>query len=204
MLKFDHKMRTQGFTLVETLVSVVILITIVVGPMTIAAKGMQTGYYSNEQTTAVYLAQEAIEWTRTLRDDVALVEFEEYIASGPGTGISGTWDWYDDPALAPCKTPNSCDIDFPGTIKNCNGGSSCNLKMDTGALDSLGTRVYGYDSNWDSSMYTRKIVFGTPITSGVDDIAVPVTVTVTWNSNLLGPKSVVLQTYIYDRYKFYE
>jgi prepilin-type N-terminal cleavage/methylation domain-containing protein len=49
----------RGFTLVETLVAVTVLLLVIVGPMTVAQKGIQNAYFANEQVTAVFLAQEA-------------------------------------------------------------------------------------------------------------------------------------------------
>ena len=62
----------RGFTLVETLVAITILLIVIVGPMTIASRGMQTAFYAGDQTTAIYLAQEGIEHIQRLRDDTAL------------------------------------------------------------------------------------------------------------------------------------
>lgn len=62
----------QGFTLVETLVAIAILLLIIIGPITAAQKGIQQAYYANEQLSAVFLAQEAIEAIRQRRDDQAL------------------------------------------------------------------------------------------------------------------------------------
>ena len=63
---------TQGFTLVETLVAIAVLLLIIIGPITAAQKGIQQAYYANEQLSAVFLAQEAIESIRQRGDDRAL------------------------------------------------------------------------------------------------------------------------------------
>jgi prepilin-type N-terminal cleavage/methylation domain-containing protein len=67
-----HTREEQGFTLVETLVAIAILLLIIIGPITAAQKGIQQAYYANEQLSAVFLAQEAIEAIRQRRDDRAL------------------------------------------------------------------------------------------------------------------------------------
>ncbi len=54
---FKHATSLTGFTLVETLVAVTILLVAIAGPMTIASRGMQNAYYAGDQTTAIYLAQ---------------------------------------------------------------------------------------------------------------------------------------------------
>ncbi len=51
----------RGFTLVETMVAITILIVGVVGPLTIAVRGITDGMFARNQITANYLAQEALE-----------------------------------------------------------------------------------------------------------------------------------------------
>jgi prepilin-type N-terminal cleavage/methylation domain-containing protein len=63
---------SSGFTLVETLVAIAVLLLIIIGPISAAQKGIQQAYYANEQASAVFLAQEAIEAVRERRDDRAL------------------------------------------------------------------------------------------------------------------------------------
>jgi prepilin-type N-terminal cleavage/methylation domain-containing protein len=63
---------SHGFTLVETLVAIAVLLLIIIGPISAAQKGIQQAYYANEQASAVFLAQEAIEGVRERRDDRAL------------------------------------------------------------------------------------------------------------------------------------
>ncbi|MCE9643952.1 type II secretion system GspH family protein [Candidatus Parcubacteria bacterium] len=58
----------RGFTLVETLVAISVLLTALVGPMTIAARGVFTAGVARDQVTAYFLAQEAMEYVRAVRD----------------------------------------------------------------------------------------------------------------------------------------
>ncbi len=58
----------RGFTLLETLVSVFILTLTIVGPMSIASSTLFNATVAREQVTAFYLAQEAIEGVRSVRD----------------------------------------------------------------------------------------------------------------------------------------
>ncbi|MEK7208634.1 MAG: hypothetical protein AAB677_00020 [Patescibacteria group bacterium] len=52
---------SQGFTIIESLVAITILIVGVLGPMTAATRGITDGYYAGNQLIATYLAQEALE-----------------------------------------------------------------------------------------------------------------------------------------------
>lgn len=75
----------RGFTLVETLVAISILLVVVVGPLTVAQKGVQNAYYANEQMMSIFYAQEAIEAVRRVRDNVAL---DAYTSGG---GDTSSW-----------------------------------------------------------------------------------------------------------------
>lgn len=75
---------SHGFTLVETLVAITVLLLVIVGPISAAQKGIQRAYYANEQLSAVFIAQQTIESVRQLRDDQALSVWQ----SG-----GDTWDW---------------------------------------------------------------------------------------------------------------
>src|SRR3989338_10635926 len=67
------RLSSRGFTLVETLVAVMLLSVAVVAPMSLAAKSLGSAYYARDQITAFYLAQEAIEALRSIRDSQILI-----------------------------------------------------------------------------------------------------------------------------------
>ena len=47
-MKFiTHTMHDKGFTLVESLVAIGILLVVIIGPLTIAQKGIQQAYFAN-------------------------------------------------------------------------------------------------------------------------------------------------------------
>lgn len=58
----------RGFTLIEMLVAVLLLITAIAGPLTIASKGITTSVVAKDQVTAFFLAQDAVEYIRYKRD----------------------------------------------------------------------------------------------------------------------------------------
>lgn len=66
--KKEFKLYQKGFTLIETLVAISILTLATLGPLAIAAQGIQSAGYARDQITAFYLAQEGIEYIRYVRD----------------------------------------------------------------------------------------------------------------------------------------
>ncbi len=61
-----------GYSLVEVLISITVLLIALVGPLTIAYTGLKRANFSKEQTFAVFLAQEGVESVVRLREDSAL------------------------------------------------------------------------------------------------------------------------------------
>ena len=59
---------TTRLLLVETLVAITVLLTALIGPMTIAISSIRTAYYVEEETTALYLAQEGVEVVQAYRN----------------------------------------------------------------------------------------------------------------------------------------
>jgi hypothetical protein len=58
----------RGFSLLETMVAITILMTTIVGPLALASKGIVFADYVKNEITGFYLAQEAIEAIRNIRD----------------------------------------------------------------------------------------------------------------------------------------
>ncbi len=61
--------KNKGFTIVETLVAVAILMISIAGPLTIAQKGLTAAIYARDQVTASFLAQDAMEYIKNIRDN---------------------------------------------------------------------------------------------------------------------------------------
>ena len=72
--KKDKKnLNNKGFTLIETFVAVTVLTIAMMGPFTLVMKSLAISKATKGQITAMYLAQEAIEFVRNIRDENILV-----------------------------------------------------------------------------------------------------------------------------------
>lgn len=168
----------SGFTLVETLVAISILLVAIMGPMTIAARGLQSAFYAREQITAFSLAQEGVELIRAIRDQNAL-EGESWLADISAVCVgSGAW----------------CGLDARGsTVRSC-GSDSCQLN-DAGAM--LGSRGFYTYAGSTLSQFTRRIRVN-PLSGGRE---AEITVEVSWQSGLFaGEKKVTIQSSIFNQY----
>jgi type II secretory pathway pseudopilin PulG len=65
------KIQQDGFTIIETLVAITILMVVIAGPMTIAQKGLMASIYARDQVIASYLAQDVVEYLKNDRDKSA-------------------------------------------------------------------------------------------------------------------------------------
>jgi prepilin-type N-terminal cleavage/methylation domain-containing protein len=76
----------RGFTLVEMLVAVLLLMTALAGPLTIASRGLTTSVVAKNQITAYYLAQDAIEYIRFIKESNQLC-----LINNPGGCAASNW-----------------------------------------------------------------------------------------------------------------
>ncbi len=88
MTSSSYKPEGAGFTLIETLIAVTILILAVVGPLYVADRAIVTSQISRDQLVASYLAQEGIEYVRTMRDHEFLAAYH----AGGSTVATNAWN----------------------------------------------------------------------------------------------------------------
>jgi len=68
--------KEQGFTLVESLIAISILMLAIAGPLVAVSNAISQSGYARDQVTAFYLAQDAVEYLRNLRDTNVLGQQE--------------------------------------------------------------------------------------------------------------------------------
>src|SRR3989338_5015518 len=101
----------EGFTLVETIVAIAILAIAMVGPLSLAQRGLNASIYARDQITSFYLAQEAIEYVRNRRDTNNLNSL-----SGGALWLSGL----DNCIGKPCGIDSSIDPLVGAQTVDCN------------------------------------------------------------------------------------
>ncbi len=156
----------KGFSLVETLFAIAILMIALVGPMTLAWSSLSASSDQRNEVTASYLAQESLEYIKNLRDTLAL--------SGKGATAFRT-------AVSNCMTNNGCDVPVVGNsnpIAPCQNLAGCplyritnNTTHDTFYTSDL-TQANG--STPPPVVFTRKIVVTSPYNGHNDETLVAV------------------------------
>lgn len=157
MNKFT-RLKSKGFTVVESLVAISILSLSILSTFASVKNGIQSSTQVKDQIISFYLAQEGIEYIKNIRDENALFSINEVANSRPPRswlyGISSVGG-------DPCYFGKTCVIDsYRGRagIASCTGGfGSCpNLSQDTGAVS--GTKgLYGYTAGWSATTFKREI-----------------------------------------------
>jgi len=173
---------TSGFTLIETLLAVLILAIALAAPLTIAAKALSAALVSKDQTTAFFLAQDAVEYIRFKRDTNTL-------PLTPATWTSTAWLTTFDAA---CSGAGGCTVDsVKNTITACT--SACGpLQFN----ETKGWYTYVTSEGSDvikKSIFTRKVVLAS-VANNSDERTV--TVTVSWKDAGGSTRSLVVREHI--------
>ncbi len=180
-----YKNTTRGFTLLETLVAILILTVAITGPLSIASRSLTNATVSKNQITAFFLAQDAVEYVRFARDSNALKGASWITGSGGvGTGID----------LTACAGANGCYLDTtensPATPTVCSTNPCPVINYDATNSRYTYAAVAGTVS---ATMFTRTI----KLTSLVAD-EYNLAVTVSWVDNGGVSRNVVITENIFS------
>jgi prepilin-type N-terminal cleavage/methylation domain-containing protein len=165
----NRNIRTNGFTLIETLVAILILTIAIAGPLTIASRSLNSALIAKDQMTAQYLAQDAIEYIRYARDTNSLSGGDWFTGGGAHGGIDLTqclsttgnlsgcqFDTYNDPFLfGTPRAPTACTLA---------GGCSVNIYR----------YALGLGAVTDAGQFYRTVIITTPIGTNADDARIEV------------------------------
>jgi len=186
-----------GFTLIETFVAITILLIAVLGPLTVLSRSIVSSTFAKNEITAYYLAQSSLE-------DVLNYQKSD-LASCSGVDSCSDDVWLGD--LTRCLDDTGCDIStnastFQVSINTCNSNKCTFVKRTPdGVYSSISniTANSSYGVNETSREFYRKVKIIPEDTDGdgKSDSA-KVEVSIRWDNGVLGERSFVLSTYIFN------
>jgi len=198
------RQKLKGFTLVETLIAVLLLATAIAGPLTIASKSLIVALVAKDQVTAFFLAQDGVEYIRFIRDTNKLQNAD---------WIDGTGGDYTGVDMSPCLNSNGCYTDSTGQQINSGGnnilacGSLCPF-MRYGSLNDSNPandrfRYWPTNSTNEPTTIFRRTIKLTP---GTNPEEATVEVTVSWSDTggvtgagcPTGTRCVIVRENIFD------
>jgi type II secretion system protein I len=152
---------SKGFTLIETLVALVIFATSITALISVTGSGVANTNYAKNKFIASYLAQEGVEMVRNIRDN-------NWLFGGR------TWADFVDPTNGVGHCLTNCEIDSKTlAVTSCADQKGCQLYYD---YSNQGDGFYTY-SGTTSSPFRRKIM----VQNGIDSInQAKVTTEVSW------------------------
>ena len=158
-------MKNKGFTIVESLVAITILVLAVTGAASAIQTGISSYIFSKDQIIAFYLAQEGFEQIRNIRDENGLKN-QDWL-----TGISAN-------PSDPCFFGNACIVDpINSNIPvRCNSGpGNCPVLRQNAS-----TGFFGYDLSWPATIFRREIVL-----TQINANEISILVTVNWSKGIV-------------------
>ncbi len=162
----------KGFSLLETLVAVMILSTAIVGPLSIASRSLHNSIVAKDQIAAFFLAQDAVEFIRYARDSNTLKGGNWITGAGTSTSIIN---------LSLCEGTYGCYFDSTGSTI-----TACTLLLPCPVINyNTSTGFYTYspvvvnDPTIVSTSYTRQVF----LTATVANVEEKITVLVTWKDS---------------------
>jgi prepilin-type N-terminal cleavage/methylation domain-containing protein len=190
-MMYKGKNKSGGYSLVEVLVAITVLLIALVGPLTIAYAGLKRANFSQDQTAAIFLAQEGIEAIVKLREDGAL-------SADSFSNLAQLWSAVSAvPDMCYLGSENYCGVTIPedGNISaasfyQCDNDNCLMQYQDSASVPfKQGDGVSGVET-----IYTRRMQFDLNSSEGY----VHVQSEVLWGES--SPQSVTLDTYIYNTY----
>ena len=150
-------MINKGFTIIESLVAISILVLAITGASSAIQTGISSYIFSKDQIIAFYLAQEGFEQLRNIRDENSLK------SQGWLTGLSDcfsacTVDPVASSVPVACGTPGNCPV----------------LRQD------LVTGFFGYNLAWPATIFKREIIL-----TSINANEVSILVTVDWSKGVI-------------------
>ena len=160
------------------MVAITLLTVAIVAPMALTAKSLSSAYYARDQVTAFYLAQEAIESVRAMRDSQVL----QIAKSTSGSSIN---------LFGPIPLSNQ-----PFTIDTRKSDPSVAISTCSEICPPLQTdgTLYGYETGWTDTYFTRTVKAA--FVAGTQD-EIRISVTVSWKTQSFQERSFTISSDLY-------
>jgi Tfp pilus assembly protein PilV len=191
--------RAAGFSILETLVAIAILVIAITGPMVFAQQSLRASRLARDQVTAFYLAQDAIEFVKHIRDENSLIgDREDWLA-----GLEECFGDEGTPA-------DGCQVSVPewsegqtaDAVAACGGAGDCELVECNGLFGIYESGCAGGGEPTDGpSRFSRrvKIMTATGDDPALETEEVLVQVEVSWVApGLSGEREVLVREHIYN------
>lgn len=192
-----YQNKQSGFSLVETLVAVSILMIVITGPMSISMRTAKSSSFASEQIEAFFLAQEGLELAQKGRDDLFLQYFNTTNNDPWGDFTNNTSGVYRD--CYHTGTTGGCGLVWnPVTPTLLTTPVDCSTTLTSCLLyrTSTGRSKFTHVSAGNiATPFTRRIFF---VASGDE---VKITSIVTWRTgSIVADQKVEVSTYLYNVY----
>ena len=192
MLTNHHQQSDSGFSIIEALVAITVLLLAFAGPLTIVARGLNTALLAQENVTAFFLAQEGIELVLERRDSHVLDNLDDNnkkMKNGAPVDAPAFWQWRpSECGGAPTNASKACGLDVAGNVADCSSNmDNCDIWKHSGL------------PHWRIVSSSETTKYNRIINIDMTNDSAHITSTVTWDS-FLGSKDFTAETYIYNVY----
>jgi len=182
-MMYKNYLQKKGFTILESLISISILSVAVTGPLVYVTNSLKAAEVARDQTIAFYLAQDAVEHIKNVRDNNTI-------------GITNRSLWLD--GLGACDD-TACHFDRNNiTVPITCSSGVCPALRQNGVGEFF--QGYGYGDLWEESRFTRTIIIEkvphampSPFENTPDFEEARVTVTVGWSTRDIVREVVVVE-----------
>lgn len=191
-LKFNKNI-SSGFTLIETMIAIFILVLAMNGLFGLISSSLFAARYAKNDIIANYLIQEALDYVRNDRDTIAFLKQAE---------PSGGWDnfllkyGYSPSSQTLCFGASGCEIEPTNILSNNINICATSHNLNFGTIDcklfnydenASNKNFYTYSSSGIKSNFKRKVLMSIN-NNNTDELDVKVTIE--WqNGNLLKSRS---------------
>lgn len=147
---------SAGFTLIETLVALTLVISAMVGPFSLATRSIYSAKFAKSKLIALNLSQEGLEIIRQMRDN----------------NVLGGYNWRGLQGSCPLGCTILQDGSYQIDVFTAANGSTPPVNANTPLSFSALTSLYSYQSGGQATPFIRVITLSTPAADEMDVVSV--------------------------------